>query len=88
VKCRFVDAQKAEFSIQGLCAAIELSPSTYYARCRRAKSARKLDDERLLVLIRAAFEESRETYGSPRVHAALAADGVSVARKRVARLMR
>jgi len=88
VKCRFVDAEKAGFPIQGLCEAIELSPSTYYAWRRRAKSARKLDDERLLVLIRAAFKESRETYGSPRVHAALAADGVSVGRKRVARLMR
>lgn len=38
--------------------------------------------------IRSIHEISRETYGSPRVHAELAAQGVRVSRKRVARLMR
>jgi len=88
VKCDFVDAEKAAFPIRRLCKVLELSPKTYYARRSRAKSARALGDEQLLVLIRAVFEESRETYGSPRVHAALAADDVRVGRKRVARLMR
>jgi transposase InsO family protein len=32
--------------------------------------------------------ESRGTYGAPRVHAELAAQGIHVGRKRVARLMR
>ena len=88
MKCDFVDAEKAAFPIRRLCKVLELSPKTYYARRSRAKSARALGDEQLLVLIRAVFEESRETYGSPRVHAALAADDVRVGRKRVARLMR
>jgi transposase InsO family protein len=39
------------------------------------------------VLVREAHERSRRTYGSPRVHAELAAEGVHVSRKRVARLM-
>lgn len=38
--------------------------------------------------IAAVFEASRRTYGSPRVHAELRAEGVRVGRKRVARLMR
>ena len=88
MKCRFVDAEKASFPIQRLCKTIELSPATYYAWRNRAKSSRELADEQLLVLIRAAFEASRQTYGSPRVHAALVADGVVVGRNRVARLMR
>ena len=38
--------------------------------------------------IREIFEASRGTYGSPRVHRALAAQGVRVSRRRVERLMR
>lgn len=38
--------------------------------------------------IRAIFEQSRGTYGSPRILQALRQQGVSVGRKRVARLMR
>ena len=40
------------------------------------------------MLIRAAHEKSRKTYGSPRVHAELHAQGIAVSRKHVARLMR
>ena len=88
MKCRFVDAEKASFPIRRLCRTIELSRQTYYAWRSRGKSARRLADEQLLGLIRAAFEASRQTYGSPRVHAALVADGVVVGVNRVARLMR
>lgn len=42
----------------------------------------------MAVEIRAAHEDSRGRYGSPRVHAALGAHGRRVGRKRVARLMR
>jgi putative transposase len=38
--------------------------------------------------IHAAHISSRGTYGAPRVHAELAADGLRVGRKHVARLMR
>jgi len=38
--------------------------------------------------IRSIYDESRETYGVPRVHAALKADGIAVGKKRVARLMK
>jgi putative transposase len=43
--------------------------------------------EKLSVRIAAIHEASGERYGSPRVHAELAAEGVPVSRKRVARLM-
>jgi putative transposase len=39
-------------------------------------------------MIRACHEASRGTYGSPRIHQELAADGVRVGTKRIARLMR
>ena len=38
--------------------------------------------------IKAVHERSRRTYGAPRVHAELQAEGVRVGKKRVARLMR
>ena len=88
MKCRFVDAEKAAFPIRRLCKTIGLSPQTYYAWRSRAKSARRLADEQLLVLVRAAFETSRKTYGSPRVHAELVNSGIMVGVNRVARLMR
>lgn len=60
----------------------------YYLWLNRKPCARARQDERLLNRIRAVFEASDGTYGSPRVHAALAAAGFRVGRKRVSRLMR
>ena len=45
-------------------------------------------DARLLAEISAMYATSRRTYGAPRIHAALQADGWQIGRKRVARLMR
>jgi putative transposase len=45
-------------------------------------------DARLSRQIRAVYDRSRCTYGAPRVHAELRAEGVLTSRKRVARLMR
>jgi len=55
---------------------------------KRPLSARARADVTLGAQIQAIHGRSRRTYGVPRVHAPLAADGVHVGRKRVARLMR
>lgn len=88
MKCQFVDAEKARWSVVRMCKMLQFSPQTYYAWTKRGKSTKELSDEQLLVQIRAAFKASRGAYGSPRVHAALKAEGVCVGRNRVARLMR
>ncbi len=61
-----------------------VSPSGYYAWCDRPPSARAQADEILLAQIRAIHERSRGTYGAPRIHAELRAQGVRCGRKRVA----
>ena len=82
-------ANQAKYSVRRMCALLGVSPSGYYAWSRRAGcSCRPLTDEQLREQIRAIYERSRGTYGSPRVHAELAATGTHVSRKRVARLMR
>ena len=71
-----------------LCKLLDVSRSGYYAWEERGQSTRATDDEKLAVHIRAAFEVGRGAYGSPRVQEELAAAGIAVSRKRVARIMR
>ena len=77
-----------EFHVRLMCRVLGLSPSGYY-RWRKAAApcARAIADERLMLNIRIAYLESDETYGAPRVHRELCAQGHHVGKKRVARLM-
>jgi putative transposase len=71
-----------------ICALYDVTRAGYYAWRRRGPSARKRQDGAVLEQIQAIFARSRGTYGSPRIHRALAASGVRVSHRRVARLMR
>ena len=71
-----------------MCSLLGVSPSGYYAWLSRSPSARRQADRELRDRIVDIHSRSRGTYGAPRVHAELAAEGVAVGRKRVARLMR
>ena len=71
-----------------MCRVLDVSSSGYYAWRKRPASARARADGQLLRQIRTIHEASRGTYGVPRIHAELQANGVAVGRKRVARLMR
>jgi putative transposase len=71
-----------------MCRLYDVTRAGYYAWRRRGESARRQQDRELLVQIQTLFDRSRSTYGSPRIHRALAAVGVHVSRRRVARLMR
>ena len=64
-----------------------MSPSGFYAARGRPESTHAQTDRRLRVLVRASFEESRQRYGSPRIHEDLIEQAVHVSRKRVVRVM-
>ncbi len=83
-----MSAHQALYPVALTCQVLRLSRSGYYAWRARPASARAREDAELLGKIRRIHAESRGTYGAPRVHAQLAADGVRVGRKRVARLMK
>jgi transposase InsO family protein len=70
-----------------MCRALGVSPSGFYAWCRRPESAHLQRDRRLKVLVRAAFDASKQRYGSPRIHEDLLEQQERVSRKRVIRLM-
>ena len=71
-----------------LCRMLGVSKSGYYAWRSRPPSKRSREDYALTEKIREVHHRSRETYGSPRVHAELRALGMRCGRRRVARLMR
>jgi len=85
---RFIRAERANYPVTILCRVLRVARSAYYAWARRGVSARARADETLTTQIAAAHARSRRTYGAPRIHAELRAQGVRCARKRVARLMR
>jgi putative transposase len=85
---RFIAAEKAGHRVSTLCRTLGVSRSGFYSWAGRPPSARRRQDEALLQRLRAVHRISRGTYGAPRIHAELAADGHRHGRKRIARLMR
>ncbi len=81
-------ANRQRYPVSRMSRVLGVARSGYYAWHRRGPSRRSQADEGLFKKIKDIFESSRKTYGSPRIHAELGAQGERVGRKRVARLMR
>ena len=88
MKFRVVEDCCDTWSVQALCRVLGISTAGYYAWRSRPDSKRTVEDQALLVDIRQAHADSGGRYGSPRVHAALRADGKKAGRGRIERLMR
>ena len=83
-----MSAHQAFYPVKTMCRVLEISTSGYYAWRQRQPSQRTQADQKLSERIREIHQNSKGTYGAPRIHAELADTGVRVGRKRVARLMR
>ena len=83
-----IDAEKAEFPVRTMCRVLDVSESGFFSWKGRPASQRQRDDMIYLAHIRIAFELSNRTYGSPRMHRDLVDEGLSIGRRRTARLMR
>lgn len=88
MKYQFIEQYKQEFPIVVMCRVLDVSESGFYAWRKRPVCQRQREDAQLTEEIQQEFTAHQGRYGSPRLHAGLRDRGRSVARKRVARLMR
>jgi putative transposase len=83
-----VEEYRKEYPVNMLCETLGVSLSGYYAWKNRPLSQHQREDQQLAEHIHAVYHACRQVYGSPRIHAELRDQGITVSRKRVARLMR
>lgn len=85
---RYIDEHRGRFGVEPICRALGVSASAYYQRATGGRSAREVEDERLLGVIRVTHKKNFEAYGYRRMWKALRRLGESAPRCRVQRLMR
>jgi putative transposase len=88
MRFRLIEDQRDVWPVRVMCDALSVSASGYYAWQSRPESPRKIANRELLSDIRRIHDDHRGRYGAPRIHAGLRAEGQSVSRKRVERVMR
>jgi putative transposase len=84
----FIDARREDFGVELICRTLGVSASAYYERASGRRSARQVEDERLLAEIRSTHKHNYEAHGYRRMWIALKRAGETVGRGHVQRLMR
>jgi putative transposase len=84
----FVEAHRGRWPVRLMCRVLRVSPAGYYDWRGRPQSAKARRREALIASIKAIHGEVKARYGSPRIHAELAARGLPCCVNTVARLMR
>jgi putative transposase len=84
----FIEEHRERFGVEPICETLGVSASAYYQRASGQRSARQVEDERLLGVIAELHERNYLAYGSRRMWKALLRSGEQVGRSRVERLMR
>lgn len=87
MKYRFIEKHQLKYPISQQCQALGVARSGYYAWQKRQPREEEPGLYALLEHIQRIHRKSRGTYGSPRIHAQLRAEGFHYNRKRIARLM-
>jgi len=87
MKYRCIRDHQGMYAIDLMCRALHVSRAGFYVWSARKPSRRALADQQIVESMKALHEQSKGTYGSPRLHAGLHKQGFAVSRKRVARLM-
>ena len=88
MRFQFIGDHRDEFPVRRMCEVLDVSPSGYYAWRGRPPSKREMANRKLTEKMRDAFEESGETYGSPRIYQVMRKLGLMCSKNRVARLMK
>ena len=88
MRFRFIEQHAGTWPVRLMCRVLEVSPSGYYAWRSRPESPRATANRQLVGEIRRIEVRHQGRYGSPRMHAALRAQGHRCSRGRVERLMR
>lgn len=88
MKFALIRVESVAYPVATMCRALGISTSGFYGWQKETLSARARSDAALAAQVAAAHKKSRGTYGSPRVHAELRAEGTRVGQKRIARIMR
>ena len=84
----FIDEHRDRFGVEPICRVLGVSASAYYQRRGGSRSARRVEDERLMDVIRVTHKKNYEAYGYDRIWKALRRAGESAPRCQVQRLMR
>ena len=88
MKYAFIRAHRQHYPLTRLCEMLEVSPSGYHDWRDRPESNRSRENKRLTEKIAYYHQQSREIYGSPKIHIDLAKAGETCSVNRVARLMK
>ena len=83
----YVDQHRERFGVEPIGETLGVSASAYYRRATGERSARQLEDERLLGVIGETHKANYDAYGYRRMWKALTRAGEPVARCQVQRLM-
>lgn len=85
---RFIDGHRGDFGVELICRTLGVSASAYFQRATGERSAREIEDERLLAVIRKTHKANFEAYGYRRMWKALKRAGEHAPRCQIQRLMR
>ena len=88
MKFAWIGDHATGFRVKRMCHLLKVSRSGYYAWRDRPIASRRLRHQMLAAQVRMAHDQSRCTYGSPRIAAELKTRDIAVCRNTVAKLMR